>query len=827
MIRNALRAAFLLILSTGLATAASTINPSVPAQNSSLSSAPIRQNFQAAYNDINKILNCYSGSSAPVSPTTFQFWCDTTGAPTGVLVKQYDGSSWLTTGTINQTAHTYTPVVSSGNFVATAPLTVSVVGSVATFGLNIDSNFAVVSQNLALASIAAGNLLANDTGGSAEPTSTTPSAWFSQWCSASTDRVPYSTGASTWGCLQLLGAAHSWTAAQTFSATMLKVGGAGAGVLSFSYANTAANNTVTWPAGTTDFSATGGTAQVLFQTSAGGAITVARPTCSTLSDAVALCSSTDAANLSGTVASARLTGSYTGITGVGTLTAGATGAGFTVALGTSTITGTLPSANVSGSYTGITGTGTLTAGATGAGFTVALSTSTITGTLAAARLPAFGGGDVSCLTAGGNCTIAASAVTTAQMANAAAYTIFGNFTGSAAAPQYTTIGALTQKASPGAADLIPIQDQAAGGQIKYATVSSIASAGSVASVNGLAGSVTLQGIVNIGYRFGSFDIWQRGAGGSASIAVAASSTSGVYTVDGCYLLTNANQASTVSQQTGIAVGSVSSAKVLRNNGQTGTGVMRFGCPMGTDELTLLQGNFITVSFTIKEGANQSFSHSIPWAFYCGTGSPSKRGSAGYTSETTVVSGTVTTTTTAARVTGTSSAVYPTNCTQAEFQVNITPSGTAGADDSFTVDDLQIEVVAANTATASSFRYVDFTTQLRAAQRYYQKTFPYATAPADNAGAAGSLVGGGFVTAVTSEPATRWQFLSEMYATPTITRYNTLGGTAGQWTDGTVTSANARAINTGTSGVQFDNTGVALSNAAGASYRIQAAADAGL
>ena len=39
------------------------------------------------------------------------------------------------------------------------------------------------------------------------------------------------------------------------------------------------------------------------------------------------------------------TGTFTSITGVGTLTAGATGAGFTVALGTSTITGQLVLAN--------------------------------------------------------------------------------------------------------------------------------------------------------------------------------------------------------------------------------------------------------------------------------------------------------------------------------------------------------------------------------------------------------------------------------------------------------------------------------------------------
>jgi hypothetical protein len=102
------------------------------------------------------------------------------------------------------------------------------------------------------------------------------------------------------------------------------------------------------------------------------------------------------------------------LTSVGTLTGGATGAGFTIALGTSTVSGTLPAANTAaltgdvtksaGSNTttvnnapasGITGAtlaanvlassltsvGTLTGGATGAGFTIALTTSTVTGTL--------------------------------------------------------------------------------------------------------------------------------------------------------------------------------------------------------------------------------------------------------------------------------------------------------------------------------------------------------------------------------------------------------------------------------------------------------------
>lgn len=99
----------------------------------------------------------------------------------------------------------------------------------------------------------------------------------------------------------------------------------------------------------------------------------------------------------------------------------------------------------------------------------------------------------------GALTIANSAVTVGKMANAAAYSLLGNFTGVSAAPQVSTIGALTQKASPSASDLVLIQDQAASGQLKYAQVSAISSAGSVASIAGNTGAFTLNatsGITN-------------------------------------------------------------------------------------------------------------------------------------------------------------------------------------------------------------------------------------------------------------------------------------------------------------------------------------------
>lgn len=70
---------------------------------------------------------------------------------------------------------------------------------------------------------------------------------------------------------------------------LLGLYGSTSGLLSIKAAATAGTNTLTFPAGTTDFSATGGTSQVVKQTSAGGAFTVARLACADLSDSGAGC----------------------------------------------------------------------------------------------------------------------------------------------------------------------------------------------------------------------------------------------------------------------------------------------------------------------------------------------------------------------------------------------------------------------------------------------------------------------------------------------------------------------------------------------------------
>lgn len=69
----------------------------------------------------------------------------------------------------------------------------------------------------------------------------------------------------------------------------LRFTGVTSGTLDFGVAAIAGTSTITWPAGTTNFSATGGANQVLQQVSAGGAFTVGQLACASLSTAGTAC----------------------------------------------------------------------------------------------------------------------------------------------------------------------------------------------------------------------------------------------------------------------------------------------------------------------------------------------------------------------------------------------------------------------------------------------------------------------------------------------------------------------------------------------------------
>lgn len=235
---------------------------------------------------------------------------------------------------------------------------------------------------------------------------------------------------------------------------------------------------------------------------------------------------------------------------------------------------------------------------------------------------------------------------------------------------------------------------------------------------------------NILWMNGGFEVWQRGSGSTSSIALAASAA-GPYTADRWYVWNGPNQAMVAQAVSGLVSQSLLAGKFQRNAAQTGTGVIRIGYPLDTDEIVRMRGKNVAISLLIKTGANFSGT-SFSVNLYTGTGSPGKRITGPYTNEANPISVTTTAAVnTSYSVSAQSSSVLSTAITQAELQISFTPVGTAGADDSISLDDISVEVITSTqTWTPMNYDRAQFPEMLQGCKRFYQKTFPYSIAPAN-------------------------------------------------------------------------------------------------
>lgn len=230
--RICLLAAIALVAANACARAGSTIDPTIPAQRGDLTSAPLRSQFNAARTDINNLLGQFAESNAPANPTVGQYWRKTNVTPNQVF--KWTGTAWVQVETFDTVGGAATPFfgnrllawqqlipglgtngqclvftgastnptaqscLNATDITATAPVVVSFAGVSATLSLNLDSNFAVASNNLALHSISAGNLLGNCGGSLAEPGPCSWNSFASQAIGTGVNSFPiYSGGA--WG----------------------------------------------------------------------------------------------------------------------------------------------------------------------------------------------------------------------------------------------------------------------------------------------------------------------------------------------------------------------------------------------------------------------------------------------------------------------------------------------------------------------------------------------------------------------------------------------------------------------------------------------------
>lgn len=219
---------------------------------------------------------------------------------------------------------------------------------------------------------------------------------------------------------------------------------------------------------------------------------------------------------------------------------------------------------------------------------------------------------------------------------------------------------------------------------------------------------------------GAFDFWQ--ASTSLSISASTTATASIYAADQWCMETSANQACTISRQTGTGQARYR-ARVQRNSGQTGTAVLRFQQPFETADCYAMRGQFVTVTFLAAKGAD--FSGSLRVKLLVGTGSEGRRtNAAAYTTETEPLDGAVTLNAVDGQFTFTSSVVIPTTTTQAALVFEWKPSGTAGTNDYFEVQDVYLRLGGPTVATfpresqaAGLARCQRFYTVLAADMRY--------------------------------------------------------------------------------------------------------------
>jgi hypothetical protein len=189
---------------------------------------------------------------------------------------------------------------------------------------------------------------------------------------------------------------------------------------------------------------------------------------------------------------------------------------------------------------------------------------------------------------------------------------------------------------------------------------------------------------------GGFERWPF----AISIAVPASTTTVAGYGGGNFCLrTGANQACHIDQVAGLTNGSQWASRVRRDSGQTGTGVLVYEQPFTTEDIIrfALRGQLCSLVATVKGGANWSpASGNLSVRVAAGTAAQARRGG-GFTSETTLINQTTPVAAGGSNVllAFTSGVIVPTTTTQMSASFEWTPSGTAGAADDITIDDVAL------------------------------------------------------------------------------------------------------------------------------------------
>lgn len=206
---------------------------------------------------------------------------------------------------------------------------------------------------------------------------------------------------------------------------------------------------------------------------------------------------------------------------------------------------------------------------------------------------------------------------------------------------------------------------------------------------------------------GGFDLWQRGTS-------FASAGTAVYTADRWYQFSVSGATTSLVAATGTT--SRYGIKLARNSGQTFLNSISLAQPQETANIQLLRGKLLTVSFWAKAGANFSATGSLlNIRMLTGTGAEGKHIGGSFTGPVYQIAVSKAITTTMTRYTIVSATPIPTNATQLELFFEFTPTGTAGADDSVTIE--QVMLNEGSAAAPFALAGGDIEGELRKCQRY--------------------------------------------------------------------------------------------------------------
>lgn len=204
----------------------------------------------------------------------------------------------------------------------------------------------------------------------------------------------------------------------------------------------------------------------------------------------------------------------------------------------------------------------------------------------------------------------------------------------------------------------------------------------------------------------AFDIWPEGAG---RFAFGATATYGPEGWSG--LRAGGVAGAGVTRVVGTA-GSTYGAKIDRAAADASVAVISFGTQFQSADSVPFAGQTVAVSYTLKAGVNFSAAGGVLTAqLVYGTGND-QNVIAGFTGATLIATGNHAV---GAAARYTISGVVPATATQLGLILSYTPVGVAGADDSFTVERVQIDIG----TTAQSFRPIPYAVELARCNFFYQ------------------------------------------------------------------------------------------------------------